>query len=91
MLTLTENAGTVVSNIVAQTGLAAGGGLRIDEQGDQFAVTIAEAPTPQEVVVEDHGARVFLSTTVAEVLDDKVLDAQIAEDGSARFAIANQG
>lgn len=56
-----------VSNIVSQTGTAATGGLRIDEQGDQFAVTVAEVSTQQEVIVEDHGARVFLSVTVADV------------------------
>jgi hypothetical protein len=41
-------------------------------------------------VVEDHGARVFLTTTVADTLDDKVLDAQVGEDGSVRFAIGAQ-
>ena len=90
MLTLTQSAGTVVSNIVAQTGTAATGGLRIDEQGDQFAVTVAEGPTLEEVIVEDHGARVFMPTTIAAVLDDKVLDAEVDEDGSVRFAIGTK-
>ena len=90
MLTLTERAGTAVSNIVAQTGTAATGGLRIGDQGDQFAVSVAEGPTVEDVVVEDHGARVFLASTVAQTLDDKVLDAQIGDDGSVRFAIAEQ-
>jgi hypothetical protein len=90
MLTLTETASTVVSNIVSQTGTAATGGLRIDEQDNQFAVSVAEAPAPEEVVVEDGAARVFLGSAVAETLDDKVLDAQVDEDGSVRFAIGTQ-
>jgi iron-sulfur cluster assembly protein len=91
VLTLTPTASTVVSDIVSQTGTANTGGLRIDEQDNQFAVTVAEAPTPDEVVVEDGAARVFLPSTVAESLDDKVLDAQVGEDGSVRFALGVQG
>lgn len=90
MLTLTETATTVVSNIVSQTGTAETGGLRIDEQDSQFAISVADAPTPDEVVVEDGPARVFLASTVAETLNDKVLDAQVGEDGSVRFAISVQ-
>ena len=90
MLTLTETATTVVSNLVAQSGTATTGGLRIDQQGDLYAVTVAEAPSLDEFIVEDHGARVFLATPAAETLDDKVLDAQIGEDGSVTFAIAPQ-
>jgi len=87
MLTITETAGTVVSNIVTQAGSPETGGLRIGDQGDQFAVSIADAPAAEEIVVEDHGARIFLTTAVADTLDDKVLDAQVGEDGSVRFAI----
>ena len=90
MLTLTETATTVVSNLVTQSGTAATGGLRIDQQGDQYAVTVAAAPTPDEFIVEGHGARVFLATTVAETLDDKVLDAQVSDDGRVMFAIGAQ-
>ncbi len=90
MLTLTETATTVVSNLVAQSGTATTGGLRIDQQGDQYAVTVAEAPSLDEFIVEDHGARVFLATTVAETFDDKVLDATVGDDGSVTFAIATK-
>ncbi|WP_022886509.1 (Fe-S)-cluster assembly protein [Glaciibacter superstes] len=87
MLTLTETASTVVASIVSQTETSTTGGLRIDQQDNEFAVAIVDANTPDDVVVEDGTARVFLASTVAEALDDKVLDAQVGDDGSVRFAI----
>lgn len=87
MLTLTETASTVVASIVSQTENSTTGGLRIDQQDNEFAVAIVDANTPDDVVVEDGTARVFLASTVAEALDDKVLDAQVGDDGSVRFAI----
>lgn len=89
-LTLTETASNVVETIVAQSG-AESGGLRIQEAGDQFAIAVAETATPQEQVVEAGGARVFLDETAATALDDKVLDARVADDGSVQFALALQG
>ncbi len=94
MLTLTETASTVVKAVVAQSPEAEPetGGLRIDSQSESsdLAVTIAAAPEPKDAVIEQEGARVFLGEGAAIALDDKVLDAQVGEDGSVRFEIANQ-
>ena len=81
MLTLTETASTVINTIVAQSPTTETGGLRI--QG-----TVAPSPEATDAVVEKDGARVFLEPSAAQVLDDKTLDAQVAEDGSVRFAIS---
>jgi iron-sulfur cluster assembly protein len=92
MLTLTETASTVVKTIVDRNSGADDTGLRINtdsEGGSEFAVTIAAAE-PTDQVVEKDGARVFLGENAVEALDDKVLDAQVGEDGSVRFALANQ-
>lgn len=94
MLTLTETASTVVKTIVSQSPDAATeGGLRIDaaEGGSpDFALSVVAAPEPADAVVENAGARVFVEETAAEVLADKVLDAQVGQDGSVQFAIALQ-
>jgi hypothetical protein len=37
--------------------------------------------------VESSGARVFLEENAAVVLSDKVLDAQVDDEGAVRFAI----
>ena len=52
MLTLTENAGTVVSDLVARGSETDTAGLRIQQGENRFDIAIAEAPAPSEVVVE---------------------------------------
>ncbi|WP_353807148.1 iron-sulfur cluster assembly accessory protein [Agromyces sp. SYSU T00194] len=93
MLTLTETASTVVKTIVAQTPGLDDGGLRINTDqpgGTEFAVSVAPAPEDSDAVVEAEGAKVFLGQFAALALDDKVLDAQVGEDGTVRFAIGDQ-
>ena len=94
MLTLTENASTIVKTITDQTTDADDAGLRFSQEGADataLAIATADAPEPGDAVVEDGGARVFLEQNAAEVLGDKVLDAQVDESGSVQFSIAPQG
>ncbi|MGH3333274.1 MAG: Fe-S cluster assembly protein HesB [Nocardioidaceae bacterium] len=93
MLTLTENASTVVKSIVEQTGDNTQAGLRISQDApDSPALHVmpTEAPQPGDQVLEDSGARVFLEETAAITLDDKVLDAQVDDNGGVQFTIAAQ-
>lgn len=93
VLTLTENASTVVKSIVEQSDDIQDGGLRISQDAvDSPALHVipTEAPQPGDQVLEENGARVFLEETAADTLDDKVLDAQIDENGGVQFMIAIQ-
>jgi iron-sulfur cluster assembly protein len=93
MLTLTENASTIVNDITAQPGLPDTAGLRITSEGtDQpsFAVTAADQPEPGDQVVEQSGATVYLDETAAVLLDDKVLDAAVDPSGKVEFALGLQ-
>ena len=68
MLTLTENASTVVKGIVEQSEGAKEAGLRISQDAaDSPALHVmpTEAPEPGDHVLEDGGARVFLEETAA--------------------------
>jgi iron-sulfur cluster assembly protein len=90
MLTLTENASTIVKTIAAQTPGADDGGLRIsskDSGTTDFTVAVTASPEPRDEVVESDGARVFLEEEAAAVLFDKVLDAQVDDEGAVRFAL----
>lgn len=92
MLTLTENATTVVKNLTEQIP-ADTAGLRISQApvpDEGFAVALADAPVPGDTVVEDGGARVFVDTVANAQLDDRVLDARIEDDGSVGFALAQR-
>ncbi len=93
MLTLTENASTVVKTITDQTTSGDDAGLRISQDAADataLAVTPADSPQPGDQVLEDTGARVFLDPPAAETLDDKVLDAAVDEGGAVQFSIAPQ-
>jgi Fe-S cluster assembly iron-binding protein IscA len=94
MLTLTENASTIVKDITTQPGLADTAGLRITSEETvepTFAVSAAEAPEPGDRTVEQDGATVYLDEGAATMLDDKVLDAAVDTDGKVEFALGLQG
>ena len=93
MLTLTEEATTAVKTIAAQLPDAAQGGVRIGGAGSpesQFRLSVVDGPAPEDAVVENAGARVFLDADAAEVLDDRVLDAQMDGQGAVQFAVTAQ-
>jgi len=93
MLTLTENASTIVKDLTAQTGSNEAAGLRIsaaDSAGPALAVTAAPQPMPGDQVVEQDGATVYLDGLAAAQLDDKVLDAGVDETGNVQFSLVDQ-
>ncbi|CAN5684574.1 iron-sulfur cluster biosynthesis family protein [soil metagenome] len=92
MLTLTENASTIVRDITTQPGLPETAGLRITSDADQssFAIAAAEQPEPADQVVEHSGAKLYLDQQAAVMLDDKILDAAVDDAGQVEFALAIQ-
>ena len=91
MLTLTENASTIVKTIVEQTSASPEGGLRFSADGADagaLAVSPVEAGQPGDQVVEQDGAKVYLEETAAVALGDQVLDAQVDQAGAVQFSIA---
>ncbi|OJV98973.1 MAG: Fe-S cluster assembly protein HesB [Microbacterium sp. 67-17] len=93
MLTMTDTAAEAVKTIVARVPQAADRGLRIRDAGAEtgFELSVAPAPEPDDTVVVTEGARVFLDTAASLALNDRVLDAQLEQDGTVRFALAAQG
>lgn len=93
MLTLTENASTIVNDIATQPGLAPTAGLRITSENEAdptFEVTAAERPEPGDQTVEQSGAKVYLDSSAAVLLDEMILDAAVDPDGKVEFALAQQ-
>ena len=90
MLTLTDNASTAVKELAERTlgPDTTTGGLRIASAQDGFNVAVTAAPEPQDFVVENDGARVFLDEAASASIGDKVLDAQKDDTGAVRFALA---
>ncbi len=93
VLVLTQAAAAAVMSV---TSTSQGAGLRIaaavpqPQQPSSLEVTSAKGPVQGDQVIEAAGARVFVEPQAASYLDDKVLDAQIDEEGTARFSLGVQ-
>ncbi|WP_109210248.1 MULTISPECIES: Fe-S cluster assembly protein HesB [Microbacterium] len=93
MLTLTQTAAEAVEELVARVPLAEDGGVRIRDTGGSagFELSVVPARDPQDTVVVERGARVYLDQSAAAALEDRVLDAELSNDGAVRFALGTQG
>ena len=93
MLAISEDAATAIRGIVGAAGVPEGAGLRItrevntDESGeprtDLRLSVVAEPQEGDEVLDEE---RVFVDPDAAELLDDKLLDADVQGD-DVRFSL----
>ena len=93
MLQLTENATSVIHQIVDTAELPEGAGVRIAAAADEPGhLAIAPAPMPEadDAVIEDSGARVFLESVVVPLLDGQRLDAGVDEQGRVSFQLEPQ-
>jgi iron-sulfur cluster assembly protein len=92
VLTLTENASTIVKDITAQQGASETAGLRIssEDPAQGLMVSAADQAQPGDKTIESGGAVVYLDAPASEVLDDQVLDAAVDEAGRVQFALAPQ-
>ncbi len=96
MLVLTEAAAEVVKSVTSMAQAPGGAGLRIastdtePESPGGLQLTAATGPKENDQVIEAAGARVFLEPQAAAYLQDKVLDAQVDQEGNARFSLGVQ-
>jgi len=92
VLAVTENATSVIQQLTDTPELPDGAGLRIASSPEPPNLTVTPAGAPEEgdQVVENDGARVFLESEAATILDDKVLDARVNDAGGVEFLVAAQ-
>jgi Fe-S cluster assembly iron-binding protein IscA len=92
MLTLTDNAVSVIRDITDRRDAPEGAGVRIaaDPTAGALTFSLAADPIAGDQVLDASGARLFLDVKAAAVLDDKALDARIDTEGHVKFAIADQ-
>jgi iron-sulfur cluster assembly protein len=93
MLTLTENASSIVNQIIDGQGLGESAGLRITtgetpERG--LEVTAAPQAEPGDQVVEQGGASIYLDEAASQLLEDQVLDASVDSAGMVAFSVTPQ-
>jgi len=92
MLTVTDNAAAAIRSLTTQPDVPEGAGLRIatDAAAGALQLSVSAEPHEGDQVVNESGARLFLDSEAAMLLDDKALDATVDEQGSVQFALAER-
>ena len=91
MLTLSRSAVEAVDILLHMPEMPDDAGLRIRPAGDsQLTVEIASEPAPGDQVIEEGGARVFVDSEAAPMLDNAELDARMEGDQVA-FGLTQTG
>lgn len=87
MVLLTDDAATMIVDLVQQRQLPDGAGLRIAPRPDHpaLAMSLVEHAAPWDVVVQADGARLFLAPDADRRLSGAVLDARRNRSGAAFF------
>ncbi len=87
MVRLTDDAATMIVDLVEDRSLPDGAGLRIAPRSDHPALTMSlvDQGAPRDVVVQADGARLFLAPDADRRLSGVVLDARRNHSGSAFF------
>jgi iron-sulfur cluster assembly protein len=87
MLTITEEAATLIRTLRQDAELREQAGLRmvVDPTNLSLSMDLAETPAAGDTVVDRFGARVFLSPSAAHRLGEGTLQAEIAEERSRFF------
>jgi iron-sulfur cluster assembly protein len=96
MLVLTEAAAEVVKAITSTPQASESAGLRIASAvaeprspGD-LQLAAADGPSGNDQVIDASGAHIYLQPQAATYLDDKVLDAQVDQEGNPQFSLGAQ-
>ena len=92
MLTLTARAAETIRVLTSQPGVPDDTGLRMslqDSEAGTLALSLA-GPQPDDDVIEEAGARVFVQRDAAAMVADRELDAQLDEQGRASFKLSRQ-
>ncbi len=91
MLTLSPSAVEAVDSLLHGPDVPDDAGLRIGTAGEsQLTIGIAPEPAPDDQVIEDGGARVFVDSEAAPLLDNVQLDAR-REGDQVAFGLTPTG
>ena len=84
---LTDDAASMIRELVADQDLPEGAGLRIAQRDDHeaLAMDLVTSPGPEDRVVRAQDATVFLGPIADQRLSDATLDARHGELGPAFF------
>ena len=90
MLALTENVTEIVKKLSEEVPAVSGLRIAAEPDGQSLSVSPADQAAPDDQVLEQDGATVYIDAPAAEMLDDKILDGGVDEEGNIQFAIGQQ-
>lgn len=87
MLTVTEDAATLICTLIRDAERSGTTGLRIIVHSDHqsLAMSLADGPSPADDIVETDKARVFLSAPASQRLSERTLRAALSVNRSSFF------
>jgi len=77
---LTNNAQDAVRTLTKDPQAPERAGLRIAAGNQGLELMLVAEPAPGDALIDDDGARVFLESQAANLLDERTLDAEIEGD-----------
>ncbi|MDQ1537250.1 MAG: iron-sulfur cluster assembly protein [Actinomycetota bacterium] len=87
MLTLTDEAQTVVRALTQDPQAPETAGLRIAPGKEGLELLVVAEPVPGDALIDDGGARVFVEAEAAQLLNEQTLDATV-EGSEVNFFLA---
>jgi Fe-S cluster assembly iron-binding protein IscA len=90
MLALTENVTEIVKKLSEEVPTISGLRIAAEADGQSLSVSPADQAAPDDQVIEQDGATIFVDGPTAVILDDKILDGGVDEEGNIQFALGQQ-
>ena len=90
MLALTENVTEIVKKLSEEVPAISGLRIATEPDGESFSVSPADNAAEDDLVVEQDGATIYVDGPAAVMLDDKILDGGVDEEGNIQFALGQQ-
>jgi iron-sulfur cluster assembly protein len=80
VLTLTDHAQDAVRTLTQDPQAPDSAGLRIAAGDEGLELMLVAEPAPGDALIDERGARVFLEEQAAQLLEERILDAQVEGD-----------
>jgi Fe-S cluster assembly iron-binding protein IscA len=97
MLTITSDAADAIRHVVEAADLPGEGGMRISTasaslngRGPALALELVESPDPEDLVLVEEDAKVYVDPIAASQVSDKTLDADYEPGGEVNFSMREQ-
>lgn len=88
MFSVSDNATSLIRQIVSQPGVPQGAGMRIAADGDGLSIGMSAAAQPGDVVYGDGSeARIFVSEGAVDLLKGRTIDARQDDAGRVQFVL----